>query len=100
MALAGAGQRERGIAMAVKATELLPYAKDAAYGINPIYDLAVTYTLLGDFDKAFEQIDFNLGNPGYFTVHWLEGDVRYDALRSDPRYEALLKKHALPLAGV
>ena len=37
MALAGAGQKERAIAMALKATELLPYSKDMAFGINPIY---------------------------------------------------------------
>lgn len=96
MALAGAGQKERAIAMALKATELLPYSKDMAFGINPIYDLAVTYTLVGDFDQAFTQLDFNLSNPGYFTVEWLKGDVRYDVLRDDPRYAALLKKHTLP----
>jgi TolB-like protein/tetratricopeptide (TPR) repeat protein len=96
MALAGAGQKERAIAMALKATELLPYAKDMAFGINPIYDLAVTYTLVGDFDKAFTQLDFNLSNPGFFTVERMKGDVRYDVLRNDPRYAALLKKHALP----
>lgn len=95
MALAGAGQKERAIQMAIRATELMPYAKDMGYGINPIYDLAVTYTLAGEFDKAFEQLDFNLGHPGYFTVTRMEGDVRYDALRNDPRYAALLKKHAL-----
>ena len=95
MALAGAGQKERAIEMGLKATELLPYAKDVGYGVCPIYDLAVTYTLTGEFDKAFAQLDFNLGHPGYFTVARMEGDVRYDALRNDPRYAALLKKHAL-----
>ena len=95
MALAGAGHKDRAIATAIKATELMSYAKDAGYGINPIYDLAVTYTLVGEFDKAFEQLDFNLGHPGYFTVEWLKGDVRFDALRKDPRYAALLKKYAL-----
>jgi Flp pilus assembly protein TadD len=96
MALAGAGQKERAIAMALKATELLPYSKDMAFGINPIYDMAVTHTLVGDFDKAFTQLDFNLSNPGFFTVERLKGDLRYDALRDDPRYAALLKKYALP----
>lgn len=96
IALAGAGQKERALQMALKATELLPYSKDAGYGIMPLYDLAVTYILVGDLDKAFEQLEFNLSNPGYFTVEWLKGDVRYDGVRNDPRYAALLKKHALP----
>ncbi|MBZ0205882.1 MAG: hypothetical protein K8H89_06120 [Flavobacteriales bacterium] len=95
IALAGAGQKERGIQMAVKATELLPYAKDVGYGVMPLYDLAVTYTLAGELDKAFEQLEFNLSNPGYFTVEFFKGDVRYDGVRKDPRYAALLKKHAL-----
>lgn len=96
IALAGAGQKERGIQMAVKGTELLPYGKDVGYGIMPLYDLAVTYILAGEMDKAFEQLEFNLSNPGYFTVEFLKGDVRYDGVRKDPRYTALLKKYALP----
>lgn len=95
LALAGAGQKERAVEMGLKATELLPYAKDIGYGINPIYDLAVIYTLVGDFDKAFEQLDFNLANPGNFTVECLEGDVRFDVLRKDPRYTALLKNYQI-----
>ena len=100
IALAGAGEKDRAIQMALKATELLPYEKDAGYGVSPIYDLAVTYTLLGDMDKAFAQVEFNLSHPGYFTVEWLKGDVRYDALRKDPRYAVLLKKYALPQKAV
>ncbi|MCB0782698.1 MAG: hypothetical protein KDC02_00435, partial [Flavobacteriales bacterium] len=65
------------------------------YGIMPLYDLAVTYILAGELDKAFEQLEFNLSNPGYFTVEFLKGDVRYDGARKDPRYGALLKKYAL-----
>lgn len=95
MALAGTGEKERAVRMGVKATELLSYAKDAGYGINPIYDLAVTYTLIGDFDKAFEQLEFNLSHPGYLTITWVENDIRYAPLRKDPRYAALLKKYAL-----
>lgn len=95
LALAGAGQKERAVAMGLKAAELLPYSKDMAYGVNAIYDLATIYALVGDFDKAFEQLEFNLANPGNFTVPWMEGDVRLDALRKDPRYAALVKKYAL-----
>ncbi len=96
IALAGAGQGQRGIQMALKATELLPYAKDVGYGIMPLYDLAVTYILAGDLDKAFEQLEFNLSNPGYFTVEFLKGDVRYDGVRKDPRYDALIAQYTLP----
>lgn len=96
LALAGSGQKERAVEMGLKATELLPYSKDMGYGVNAIYDLAAIYTLVGNFDKAFEQLEFNLANPGNFTVPWMEGDVRFDGLRKDPRYAALLKKYALP----
>jgi tetratricopeptide (TPR) repeat protein len=95
MALAGAGQKERAIRMGEKATELLPYTKDHGYGVNPIYDLAVTYAQAGALDKAFEQLEYNLSHPGYFTVAWLNADIRLKDLRNDPRFALLQRKYAL-----
>jgi len=96
LALAGAGQKERAVKMGLKAMELTPYSKDAAYGTDPIYDMATIYTLVGDFDKAFEQIEFNLSHPGNFSIVRLQTDKLYDALRSDPRYNQLVQKYSSP----
>ncbi len=96
LALAGLGEKERAVEMGLKAADLCPYEKDAAYGVDPIYDLAVIYALIGDRDKAFEQIEFNLSHPGHFSANRLQTDKRYDALRSDPRYMKLVKKYSLP----
>jgi tetratricopeptide (TPR) repeat protein len=96
MALAGIGEKERAVQMGVKATELTRYSEDSAYGVDPIYDLAVIYTLVGDKDKAFEQIEFNLSHPGHFSVARLKADKLFDSLRSDSRYRALIQKYSLP----
>ncbi|MCB0782448.1 MAG: hypothetical protein KDC03_23415, partial [Flavobacteriales bacterium] len=95
MALAGAGETERGIAMALKATEILPYEKEACYGISPMYDLAATYAIAGDMDKAFEHVEECLTSPGYFTVEYLKADPRYASMRNDPRWQELLRKYAV-----
>jgi len=56
---------------------------------------ARAYVELGDFDKAFEQL-----NAAYdaheSTVTWLKVEPLFDPLRSDPRYQELLQKLRIP----
>ncbi|HEY6246248.1 MAG TPA: tetratricopeptide repeat protein [Pyrinomonadaceae bacterium] len=56
---------------------------------------ARAYTELGDFDKAFEQL-----NAAYdaheSTSTWLKVEPLFDPLRSDPRYQELLQKLRIP----
>jgi adenylate cyclase len=56
---------------------------------------ARAYVELGDFDKAFEQL-----NAAYdtheSTVTWLKVEPLFDPLRSDPRYAELLQKLRIP----
>jgi len=64
----------------------------------PAYDIAVVYVGLGDKDQAFDWLAKALEERSGFLVY-IKCDRRFDVLRSDPRYEALLKRIGLPLEG-
>jgi serine/threonine protein kinase/tetratricopeptide (TPR) repeat protein len=78
-----------------KAVELLPIAKDAFYGIPYVQDLAHIYTIIGDYDSAFEKIEYLLSIPSWLSVPWLEMDPRWNYLRGQPGFQELLKKYAV-----
>lgn len=60
------------------------------------YDIAAVYMGLGEKDQAFEWLSKALEERSGFLVY-IKCDRRFDGLRSDPRYEALLKRIGLPL---
>jgi TolB-like protein/DNA-binding winged helix-turn-helix (wHTH) protein/Tfp pilus assembly protein PilF len=66
-----------------------PYPRPLAFHI------AADYALLGERDKAFEWLDAAVrardGNLGYLKV-----DDRFEALRSDPRFTALVRRLGFP----
>jgi TolB-like protein/Tfp pilus assembly protein PilF len=93
IAYAGLGNKEKAIFHGIKGTELLPLSKDAFYGQVPLIDLALIYTYLGDFDKAFDIIEKIVSAPTYWNAQSLKDDFRYDALRADPRFEELIKMY-------
>ncbi len=93
IALAELGQSERAVAEGRRATELLPRSKDGFYYLSYALDLAHIYTLVGDRDSALQQLDYLLANPSWISVPWLELDPRWNRLRGDPRFEALLERY-------
>jgi tetratricopeptide (TPR) repeat protein len=94
IAYAGIGQKEEAIREGEKAVELLPMSKDAAYGIPYVHDLAVIYTMVGEYDLALDLIEHLLSVPSWLSVGWLEMDIRFVPLRTQPRYKELLAKYA------
>ena len=64
-------------------------------GYVPAYDIAVVYMGLGERPRAFEWLSKALEERSGFLVY-IKCDRRFDGLRSDPRYEALLKQIGLP----
>jgi tetratricopeptide (TPR) repeat protein len=60
------------------------------------YDIAAVYIGLGEKDQTFEWLSKALEERSGFLVY-IKCDRRFDGLRSDPRYEALLKRVGLPL---
>ncbi len=89
---AGLGRREEAVREGLLGVELLPVTEDAVYGLPAVIDLAQIYTLLGDAEKAVEQLEFLLSREGWFSVPWLKADPRWLSLHGDPHFEALLAK--------
>ena len=59
------------------------------------YDIAMIYAGLGDKDKAFQSLQKAYSDRASFLAY-ITWDRRADNLRSDPRFQALLKKMGLP----
>ena len=60
----------------------------------PAYDIAAVYVGLGEKDRTFEWLAKAFEERSGFLVY-IKCDRRFDGLRSDPRYEALLKRIGL-----
>jgi len=65
----------------------------------PAYDIAVVYIGLGEHARAFEWLSKALEELSGFLIY-IKCDRRFDGLRSDPRYEVLLKRIGLPLGTI
>jgi serine/threonine protein kinase/tetratricopeptide (TPR) repeat protein len=91
---AALGRRQDAIKEAERAVEIYPVTKDAVYGLPYVIDLAHTHTILGDVGEAVARLDTLLSVPSWISVAWLEMDPRWNDLRDDPRFQALLRKHS------
>ena len=52
-------------------------------------NLARIYVLLGDRDKAIDQLETVFSRPGPLSANWLKADPFWDPLRGSPRFERL-----------
>jgi len=93
IACAGMGQKERAIREGKKAVDLLPISVDALYGITYVYDLAVIYTMTGEYDLAMEQLNTLLSIRSWFSITWLDWDTRFMPLKTHPGYPELRSKY-------
>jgi serine/threonine-protein kinase len=93
IAYAGLGRREDAVREGRRAVELLPVSKDGSNGPFRVQDLALIYTMVGEYDESLDQIDYLLSIPANFTVKFVELDPAWDPLRKHPRYEEILKKY-------
>jgi len=95
--LAFLGRKEEAIAEGKRALELLPESEDAFDGPQATTTLAQIYAWTGESDDAFRLLDHLLVVPNGLTVPMLKLQLDWDPLRNDPRFQALIDKHASKL---
>jgi len=93
IACAGLGRTEEAVREARLGCELMPASKDAYRALYRLEELALVYTMVGRHDEAIVALDDLLGRSGEWTPHVLRLDPRWDPLRANPRFQALLTKH-------
>jgi tetratricopeptide (TPR) repeat protein len=89
-ALAYAGRKDDAVRQGRLALEKLPISKDAYQGAYIQHQLARIYIMVGEPDKALDQLTPLLGLPYYLTPRWLGIDPEFEPLRSNPRFQRLM----------
>jgi TolB-like protein/Flp pilus assembly protein TadD/predicted Ser/Thr protein kinase len=94
LAYAGLGRKEDAVREGRKAVELLSISMDAAGGTYPIFSLAETYVMVGDYDEAIDELEHLLSIPSQVSVPLLRLEPRWDPLRDQPRFQRLLERYS------
>ena len=91
LALAYLGEKEEAIREGKRALELNPLSKDA-FGGFPYnqHQLVRIYTLVGEPEKALDQLGLLLKIPYLLSPGWLKIDPNFDPLRKNPRFQKLV----------
>jgi TolB-like protein/DNA-binding SARP family transcriptional activator/Flp pilus assembly protein TadD len=95
LALAGLGRPLEAREEARWLRESQVYREDA-YDRELAQERARILAGINDADAALEEIERLLEAPSFLSVHTLRLDPRYDPIRHDPRFQALLVKYAHP----
>jgi TolB-like protein/Flp pilus assembly protein TadD len=90
LALAYLGQKEEAIREGEQAVSLQPVTKDAVEGPYNQHQLARIYMLVGEPEKALDQLEPLLKIPYWLSPAWLEIDPSFDPLRKNPRFQKLV----------
>jgi serine/threonine-protein kinase len=90
---AGLGMKEKAIQIAKKSVELELIRKNAFWAPVRHKWLAYTYSMVGEYDKALDEIELLLSIPYYFTTWDLKLNPFWDPMRENPRFQELIKKY-------
>jgi serine/threonine protein kinase/tetratricopeptide (TPR) repeat protein len=93
IALAGLGRTADAVREGERGLELMSPARDAYRGMFRIEDLALIHAMVGQQDQAIQRLDELLARPSRVSVPLLRVDPRWDSLRKNPKFEALLARY-------
>jgi serine/threonine-protein kinase len=89
-ALAYLGRRNEAVSEGRQAIALLPVSKDAFTGAYVQHQLARIYLVVGEPERALDQLEPLLKIPYYLSPGWLRIDPTFAPLRGNPRFERLV----------
>ena len=89
IALAGLGLEEEAVREGREGLRLMPPEVEAWRGSRRVADLARIYAMTGRNDEAIEQLEYAMSIPGDLSAWELRLDPTWDALRGEPRFDAL-----------
>ena len=84
------GGKKRRSGRASAASRSMPVSKDAVNGPYYQHQLARIYILVGEPEKALDQLEPLLKIPYYLSPGWLKIDPNFDPLRKNPRFQKLV----------
>ena len=94
LAYAGLGMKEQAIQTANKAVELDPLNKNAYWAPDRHRWLSYIYSMVGEYDNAFDEIELLLSIPYYFTTWDLKLNPFWDPMRDHTRFQELIAKYS------
>ncbi|MDQ6624220.1 MAG: hypothetical protein M3Y86_12160 [Verrucomicrobiota bacterium] len=87
---AGLGRKEEAVREGLRAVALAPVASDSVNGPHMIAFLAAIYAWTGEKTKAIEQLQLAAKLPGDLSYGQLRLNPRWDALRGEPQFDAVV----------
>jgi tetratricopeptide (TPR) repeat protein len=90
LALAYLGRKEDAIREGERGVALDPISKDAVDGPYFQHQLVRIYMLVGEPEKALDQLEPLMRVPYLLTPGWLKIDPNFDPLRKNPRFQKLV----------
>jgi serine/threonine-protein kinase len=90
-ALAYAGRKDEAVRQGKLGLARAPLEKDAYGGAYNQHQLARTYLLVGEPDKALDLLEPLLKLPYYLSPRWLSIDPAFDPIRKHPRFQKLVE---------
>jgi eukaryotic-like serine/threonine-protein kinase len=90
LTLAYLGRKEEAIREGERGVALDPVVKDARDGPSFQHQLARIYMLVGEPEKALDQLEPLLKIPYILSPAWLKIDPNFDPLRKNPRFQKLV----------
>jgi eukaryotic-like serine/threonine-protein kinase len=85
------GRKAEAIRDSERGVALLAQGQDAIALTNQQYQLARTYLLVGESDRALDLLESLLERPGFLSHERLRIDPDFGSLRGNPRFDRLVK---------
>ena len=86
LALAYLGRKSDAVREGLRGLELMPISRDGYFGPYVQLQLVRIYMLVGEPEKAMDQLEPLLKVPFYLSPGWLRIDPTFDPLRTNPRF--------------